>query len=157
MNELPLSSANALASLLTPAASSLSSSLQEHLHKASGIDGLENYVTKPSSEVPIFEANSDIFCVKSTDSANNVTGCRYFAFQEISREEAMQKISPYIMKGELESVKEDLRSFIKSEFGSLKEELLNAKQPIRNNQSNRFENTATKQSSAIRNDFDTSN
>lgn len=138
MNELPLASANALASLLTPATSSLTSSLQEHLHKASGIDGLNNYATKPSSETVVFEANSDIFCVKITDASNNVTACRFFAFREISKEEAMQEISPYVMKGELESVKEDLRSFIKSEFGSLKEELINAKQSIRNDQSNGF-------------------
>lgn len=140
MNEIPVNTANTLASLMTAQNQNpLMSSLQEHLHKASGIEGFNTYPTKPSSETVVFEASSDIFCVKVTDANNNPTSCRYFAFREISREEAMQEISPYLMKGELDSVKEDLRSFIRSEFGSLKEELLNAKQPIRSNQSNWYD------------------
>lgn len=106
---------------------------QEHPHKASGIDGMNNFPTKPSSETIIFEANSDIFCAKETDANNAIVSCRYFAFQEISKEEAMRQISPYLMKGELDSFKDDIMSSIRSELSSFKEDILNGQQFIRKN------------------------
>ena len=122
MNENPLNLANQY--LL---------SQQEHPHKASGIDGMNNFPTKPSSETIIFEANSDIFCVKETDANNAVVSFRYFAFQEISKDEALRQISPYLMKGELDSFKQDIMSSIRSELSSFKEDILNGQQFIRKN------------------------
>lgn len=125
--ELSLSNANALANLLN-SGSSLSYG-SEHLNKVKGIEGFNTFPTKPSSEYAVFEADSDIMCIKVTDE-KNTSFDRYFAFKEISKEEAMKEISPYLMKGELDSFKDSMLTAIKSELSSFKEEILNAKQPI---------------------------
>lgn len=132
-NELSLSDANALASLLSAKTNSLNSALygSDHLNKVSGIEGMNAFQTKANSQYALFEENSDIFGIKITDETNTPT-IRYFAFKEISKEEAMQQISPYLMKGELDSFKADILNSIRSEMTSFKEEILNAQQYIRN-------------------------
>ena len=131
MNEMPMANANALASLM--ANNSFGGlSIQDHLHKVSGIEGMNLFQTRPSSEYALFEENSNVFCCKTTDAANTPT-YRYFAFQEISKEEAMQEISPYLMKGELDSFKENVLSAIRGELSQFKEEIINAQQSVRNN------------------------
>ena len=131
MNEMSMNSANALANLLTNN-SGLGSFGSEHLHKVSGIEGMNTFQTKPNSEYALFEEQSNIFCCKSTD-ASNTPSYRYFAFQEISKEEALQEISPYLMKGELDSFKENVLTAIRGELSSFKEEILNAQQFVRSN------------------------
>ena len=142
---MPMNTANGLASLL--AANSFGSGLlgqQDHLNKVSGVEGMSMFQTKPSSEYVLFEENSDIFCCKTTDSANNPT-YRYFAFHEITKEEAMREVSPYLMKGELEAFKDNILSAMKEELTSFKEEIINAKQSVRNNEykSNQQRNNST--------------
>ena len=128
--ELPLANANALASMIAGNANVTNLYGSEHLNKVRGVEGMDSFQTKPSSEYPLFEENSDIMCIKITDASNNAT-CRYFAFNEISREEAMRQISPYVLKVELDSLKKDILDSIRTEMGSFKEEILNAQQSIR--------------------------
>ncbi len=134
MNELPMSTANSISSML---ANNMYGSLSigDHLHKVRGIEGMNTFQTKPSSEYALFEEDSNIFCFKTTDEKNQATE-RYFVFQEITKEEALQTISPYLMKGELESFKENVLAAIRGELNSFKEEILNAQQPIRSGNAN---------------------
>ena len=141
-----MNTANNYASML---ANSMFGSLNagEHLHKVRGIEGMNTFQTKPSSEYALFEEDSNIFCFKTTDEQNHASE-RYFAFQEITKEEAMQTISPYLMKGELDVFKENVLSAIRGELSSFKEEILNAQQSVRNgnktyNNQQRNRNAAT--------------
>lgn len=136
MNEFPMSAANMLMANMNL------NGQTERLHKVSGIEGMNTFQTKPSSEYVLFEENSDIFCVKSTD-ANNTPTCRYFAFKEISKEEALHEISPYMMKDEFNSLKEDIISAVRGEMSSFREEILNGQQFIRNQGSKSVPNAAS--------------
>ena len=127
--EVPLNNANVLASALVN-----NLGAQDHLNRASGLEGFKAFQTKPSSEYSIFEENSDVMCVKTTDAQNNPT-YRYFAFHEITKDEALQQISPFVMKGELSAIKEDMISVIRSEMNRMKEEILDAQQLVRPKQS----------------------
>lgn len=147
MNEMGMANANALASMLASQNSSFGAFGQERLHKVSGIEGMNTFPTKPNCEYVLFEENSDIFCVKTTDQANTPTS-RYFAFREISKEEAMQEISPYLMKGELETFKEDIMSALRSELSMFKEDIFNGQQFVRN-QANRPNGAKPASTSAI--------
>lgn len=131
MNEMSMSNANTLANMLSNSSFG-GFSQQDHLHKVSGIEGMNLFQTKPNSEYALFEESSDIFGLKTTDASNNAS-LRYFTFCEISKEEAMREISPYLMKGELDSFKENMLGAIRDELGRFKEELLNAQQPVRSN------------------------
>lgn len=131
--ELSLPNANAVASMLTNNAG-LGNFGSEHIHRVAGVEGMVSFQTKPSSDYALFEENSDIFGVKVTDASNNAT-LRYFKFSEITKEEAIREISPFVMKGELDALKEDMLSAIKSEMSHMKEEILNAQQSVRTKQS----------------------
>ena len=134
MSELSMSTANSISSMLANNAFG-SLSLGDHVNKVRGVEGMNTFQTKPSSEYALFEEESNIFCYKTTDEKNQATD-RYFAFQEITKEEALQMISPYLMKGELESFKENMLAAIRDELSSFKEEILNAQQPIRSGNAN---------------------
>lgn len=123
--EMPLNNANVLANALVG-----NLGQQDHLNRASGLEGFKSFQTKPSSEYSIFEENSDVMCVKTTDAQNNPS-YRYFAFHEITKDEALQQISPFVMKGELSAIKEDMISVIRSEMNRMKEEILDAQQFVR--------------------------
>lgn len=129
MNEMPMGTANAFGSML---ANSMLNGLTvgDHIHKVRGIEGMNTFQTKPSSEYALFEEGSDIFCFKTTDDKNQATE-RYFRFQEITKDEALQEISPYLMKGELDSFKENMLTAIRGELTTFKEEILNAQQSVR--------------------------
>lgn len=129
MNEMSMNTANSLGNLL---ANNMFGSLNvgDHLHKVRGIEGMNTFQTKPSSEYALFEEDSNIFCFKTTDEKNQSTE-RYFMFQEITKEEALQTISPYLMKGELESFKDNILTAIRGELSSFKEEILNGQQSVR--------------------------
>ena len=129
-NELSLTNANALASLFSQNMNSGNIYGQDHVHRVSGIEGMNTFQTKPSSDYALFEEDSDIFCFKVTDASNSPS-YRYFAFKEITKEEALQEISPFLMKGELESFKEDMLSAIRAEMSNFKEDILNGQQSIR--------------------------
>lgn len=131
MNEMSMGTANALASVLNNG-SSIGLIGSDHINKVSGIEGMASFQTKANSSYALFEESSDIFCFKTTDAMNNPT-MRYFTFNEITKEEAISKLSPYIMKGELESFETEILSTIRSELSSFKEEILNAQQSVRNN------------------------
>ena len=146
MNEVPMNTANTFGNML---ASNMLNGLNlgDHLHKVRGIEGMNAFQTKPSSEYALFEEDSNIFCFKTTDEQNHASE-RYFAFQEITKEEALQTISPYLMKGKLGAFKENVLSAIRGELSSFKEEILNAQQSVRNgnktyNNQQRNRNAAT--------------
>lgn len=130
-NELSLVNANSLASALAGTNTGMTNLYgSDHLNRVRGIEGMDSFQTKPSSEYALFEDNSDILCVKVTDASNNATS-RYFSFKEITREEAMQQISPYVMKVEMDSLKKDISELIRSEIRALKEEMLDGQQFVR--------------------------
>lgn len=132
MNEMSMNAANALASAFTNNGTPLSLNTfgSDHLHKVRGVEGMNTFQTKPSSEYALFEEDSNIFCFKTTDAQNHATD-RYFRFQEITKEEAIQDLSPYLMKGELDSFKENVLSAIRTELNSFREEIINAQQSVR--------------------------
>ena len=131
--ELSMPNANAIASMLTNG-SGLGSFGSEHINRVRGIEGMQSFATKPSSDYALFEESTDIFCFKTTDASNNATE-RYFAFHEITKDEAIREISPYVMKGELDTFKEDMLSAIRTEMSHMKEDILNAQQSVRPKQS----------------------
>ena len=54
----------------------------DQILKVNGLDGAKAFQTKPNSSVALFDANEDIFYVKSTDAANFPT-IRAFRFTEV--------------------------------------------------------------------------
>lgn len=89
------------------------------LDKVNGIDSARAFPTKPNSMVAIFDANDDVFYIKTTDS-NNFATLRRFRFYE-EPEESIQQSSGYVTK---------------EEFDKFKEEILNGEQSIRKNANN---------------------
>lgn len=54
----------------------------DQILKVNGLDGAKAFQTKPNSSIALFDANEDIFYVKSTDAANFPT-IRAFRFTEV--------------------------------------------------------------------------
>lgn len=90
---------------------------QQGLIKVTGLEGAKAYQMQPNSVVALFDANNDIFYVKSTDGAGFPT-IRAFSFTPYNVE---QNHTEYVTR---------------SEFNQLKEMLLNGKQSIHSEQSN---------------------
>lgn len=82
---------------------------QQGLIKVTGLDGAKAYQMPPNSVVALFDANNDIFYVKSTDGAGFPT-IRAFSFTPYNVE---QPNNDYVTR---------------TEFNQLKEMLLNGKQ-----------------------------
>lgn len=84
---------------------------QQGLIKVTGLDGAKAYQMPPNSVAALFDANNDIFYVKSTDGAGFPT-IRAFAFTPYNME---QPNNEYVTR---------------AEFNQLKEAIFNAKQSI---------------------------
>ena len=93
------------------------------LIKVTGLDGAKAYQMPPNSVVALFDANNDIFYVKSTDGAGFPT-IRAFRFAPVSVE---QSNNDYVTR---------------TEFNQLKEMILNGKQSISGEQSDTTESNA---------------
>lgn len=85
-----------------------------------GIDGAMEYNIGPSCRVPLFDDSEDVFYIKTTDKYGVPTVKRYRFEEEIPVSYADQKAVSL----------NDIRSIIKEELVSIKEELLNGQQSI---------------------------
>lgn len=83
------------------------------LIRVTGMDGARAYQMPPNSAVALFDGGQDIFYVKTTDGAGFPT-IRAFSFAPY--EPTAQPQTEYVTR---------------AEFEKLKEEIINAKQPVR--------------------------
>lgn len=86
------------------------------LVKVTGLDGAKAYQMPPNSAVPLFDANDDVFYVKTTDGAGFPT-VRAFRFEPIDLT-PQQQVGDYVTKDEFKSFVAEIK------------EALNAKQPV---------------------------
>lgn len=117
-----------------------------------GMDGAMEYQIGPSCRVPLFDDSQDVFYIKTTDKYGVPTVKRYRFEEEI------------LVNGEDPKAVSlsDIRSIIKEELGSIKEELLNGQQsiPATNNtaiDSDGAKSNASSKSSTSRNSKSRSN
>ena len=90
----------------------------QSINKVNGIESARAFQTLPNSQVVLFDANEDIFYLKTTDSSNFPI-IRTFSFKEI-KEDVLNK-DKYVTV---------------EEFNKFKEELLDGQQYIRNRRHN---------------------
>ena len=104
--------------------------MQQNLMQLSGVDlvvpthGLEGAKAYPlglNCRVPLFDDSEDVFYVKSTDANGFPTVKKYRYTEEIL-------IDPNNSGNGV--ALQDIRELIREELGSIKEELINAQQPI---------------------------
>ena len=86
-----------------------------------GLDGAKSYSMGPNGRVPLFDADKDVFYLKTTDQ-NGFPKIRAFKFEEVFMVDSDNS-------GDGISL-DTIRSIIREELSSVKEELLNAKQPV---------------------------
>lgn len=87
---------------------------QNGILKVNGIESAKAYPSMPNTITVLFDADDDIFYLKSTD-ANNFQSIRVFRFEEVKETAPEEK---YVTM---------------DEFKKFKEEILNGKQHIRSN------------------------
>lgn len=104
--------------------------LQQNLMQLTGVDlvvpthGLEGAKAYPlglNCRVPLFDDTEDVFYIKSTDANGFPTVKKYRFTEEII-------IDPNNTGNGV--ALQDIRSLIREELGSIKEELINAQQPV---------------------------
>lgn len=83
--------------------------------KVKGLDGAKAYPTKPNGMYALFDENEDVFYVKVTDQNNYPVSLKRYRFYE-EEEPAVPEPPQYVTM---------------EEFEKFKEEMLNAKQPVR--------------------------
>lgn len=79
---------------------------QMQLIRVTGMDGAKAYQMPPNSVVPLFDADTDIMYVKSTDGAGFPT-IRTFAFQPV--ENPVPQNQQYVTRAEFENAMMQLR------------------------------------------------
>ena len=77
----------------------------DQLLKVNGIEGAKAFGTKPNSMVALFDANEDIFYIKTTDSAN-FPSIKKFRFTEVNEDE--ETSSKYVTVEEFNKFKEEI-------------------------------------------------
>ena len=82
----------------------------EQLLKVNGIDGAKAFLTRPNSQVALFDANDDIMYIKTTDAANYPV-IRKFKFVEV-KEEDTQNLN-YVTTDDLAKFKEEVLGDVK--------------------------------------------
>lgn len=83
------------------------------INKVNGLDSAKAFQTQPNTEVVLFDANEDIFYLKTTD-ASNFPSIRTFKFTEV-KSQTDPTGTEYVTK---------------EEFDKFKKELLNGKQHL---------------------------
>lgn len=87
--------------------------LSDDLTRVNGIESVKMFQTKPNSRYALFDLNKDVFYIKQTDASNFPTITRYRYEKEVEDELSEKYVTV-------------------EEFEKFKEDLLNAKQSIRN-------------------------
>lgn len=90
-----------------------------------GIEGAKAYPLGPSCRAPLFDDELDILYIKSTD-ANGFPTIKVYDFTE---RVVIDEHSPSAVS------LNDIRSLIREELVSIKEDIINAKQPVSTNDS----------------------
>ena len=98
--------------------------------KVNGLESVKAYSTVPNSTVILFDANEDIFYLKTTD-ASNYPSIRSFTFEELKA--PTDNVTQYVTM---------------NEFNKFKEEILNGKQFISNESNNGKQHTASSETDA---------
>lgn len=89
----------------------------DSLIKVTGVEGAKNYNIPPQSRIALFDANSDIFYVKTTDSAGIPTYKVYeFKEMDIPGFTSPMQNEQYVTKNELKGVIEDVKLFIRQQL-----------------------------------------
>ena len=86
-----------------------------------GIEGAKAYPLGPSCRAPLFDKDKDIFYIKSTD-ANGFPTIKQYKFEEEVIFDTQNTGNGVAL--------DDIRSLIREELSSIKEELLNGQQSI---------------------------
>lgn len=86
-----------------------------------GIEGAKSYPMGPNCRAALFDSNEDVFYIKKTD-ANGFPEVKRYRFEE-------EVIVDSTNSGTAVSL-QDIRSIIREEIGSIKEEILNVQQPV---------------------------
>ena len=86
-----------------------------------GLEGAKAYPLGPNCRAPLFDDTDDVFYIKSTD-ANGFPTVKTYRFEEIVTVDPSNSGNGIALQ--------DIRSIVRDELSSIKEELLNAKQPI---------------------------
>lgn len=94
----------------------------QQLLRVNGLESAKMYPTSPNSSIALFDENEDIFYLKSTDASNFPT-IRKFKFVEVFDQAPKPVEAQYVTL---------------EEFNKFKEELLNAKQPVRSESESTF-------------------
>ena len=89
----------------------------------SGFEGAKSYPLGPSCRAPLFDDTEDILYIKSTD-ANGFPAIKAYKFEEIALVDNTSQSAISL---------NDIRSLIREELGIIKEDLINAQQPISTN------------------------
>lgn len=89
-----------------------------------GLEGAKAYPLGLNSRVPLFDDTDDVFYIKSTD-ANGFPTVKRYRFEEDPIFDPSNNSSGISLQ--------DIRSLIREELGSVKEDILNAKQPVSTN------------------------
>ena len=90
-----------------------------------GFEGAKSYPLGPSCRAPLFDDKDDILYIKTTD-ANGFPSIKAYEFKEIV---LVDENSPTAVS------LNDIRALIREELGMVKEELINAQQPVSTNNS----------------------
>jgi len=122
-----------------PQAYSPASILGPQLNKVHGLDGAKQFVTQANAMYALFDDDNDVMYIKVTDANNYPVSLKRYRFYE-EEEPSPQAIPEYVTKTEFEEFKKmpvetyvtrDQYKELLASIDSLKEELQNAKQPVR--------------------------
>ena len=124
------------------------------LNKVHGLDGAKQFITQANSMYALFDDDDDVMYVKVTDANNYPVSLKRYRFYE-EEEPTPQAPPEYVTKTEFEEFKktptetyvtqDQFKELIDS-VNSMKEELLNAKQPVRTQNYNVGSSTTSRQS-----------
>lgn len=103
-----------------------------------GIEGAMEYNIGPSCRVPLFDDSEDVFYIKTTDKYGVPTVKRYRFEEEV----------PISIDNQKAVSLNDIRSIIKDELASIKEELLNGQQSISTTDNTTVDSDVTKPNNA---------
>ena len=106
------------------------------LIKVNGIESAKQYPMQPNSRVALFDANDDVMYIKQTDASN---------FPTITRFRFVLEEDPVVNKNQFVTVEE---------FNSLKEELNNVQQFIRESRAAAGQSTAKRSGQFKKHDAD---
>lgn len=80
------------------------------LIQVNGLGGAQNYQLAPNSRIALFDANTDVFYIKTTDAGGYPT-IQAFQFQPIANEQGTP--TEFVTRSEFEELKEKVEKHVK--------------------------------------------